>query len=150
MVVALTGLVVGGAALAACGGAAASTKKSADHSGNEPTSVKAGGPVLVVENPSGSVSYDGQKPSTIDFSRDSTNIVDHLTWTSWGPSTALGHGELGLNNCQPNCATGTVTKVPATIRLSGLAGGHFTAMTEKAGSLFRTYSYPDNWALGAS
>lgn len=108
------------------------------------------GPVLIVQAFGGSVGYDGQKPSVIDFSSDSTNIVTHLTWSTWGPSTAIGNGQLGLNNCQPNCAQGTVTQVPVTIDLSAVVSGHFTAMTEKAISLFRTYSYPSNWALGAS
>lgn len=114
------------------------------------SSSSGGGPVLIVQAFGGSVGYDGQKPSVIDFSSDSTNIVTHLTWSTWGPSTAIGNGQLGLNNCQPNCAQGTVTQVPVTIDLSAVVSGHFTAMTEKATSLFRTYSYPSNWALGAS
>lgn len=106
-------------------------------------------PLLIVRSSGGSISYEGRRPVTIDFSVDSTNIVGHLSWNSWG-SAAVGHGYLGLNNCRPNCAQGTVTQVPATIDLGAVAGGHFTAMTEKAGSFFRRYSYPSSWASGAS
>ena len=114
------------------------------------TGPAAGGPVLIVGSFGGSVGYDGRRPSIIDFSSDSTNIVTHVVWSSWGPATAVGNGQLGLNNCQPNCAQGQVTQVPATVELSRVVGGHFTAMTERAASIFRSYSYPSDWALGAS
>ena len=116
-----------------------------------PTSTPAAtGPLLVVPGSGGAPGYQGREPSTIDFSGDSTNIVTHLTWTSWGPSTATGRGSIGLNNCQPNCAQGTVTQVAASIDLGAVVSGHFTSMTETAPGLDRTYSYPSNWALGAS
>ena len=116
-----------------------------------PTSTPvATGPLLVVPGSGGAPGYQGREPSTIDFSGDSTNIVTHLTWASWGPSTATGRGRIGLNNCQPNCAQGTVTQVDAVIDLGAPVGGHFTSMTESAPGLDRTYSYPSNWALGAS
>ncbi len=105
--------------------------------------------MLIVRTSDGTVGYDGREPSTIGFSRDSSNIVSHLTWSSWGPTAAVGHGTLGLNNCKPNCATGTVTQVSATVGLS-LVDGHFTAMTEKSGSSDLSYSYPSNWAASAS
>lgn len=108
------------------------------------------GPFLIVRAFGGSVGYNGQRPTVIDFSSDSTNIVTHLTWSTWGPSTAVGTGQLGLNTCQPNCAQGTVTQVPVTIDLSAVVSGHFTAMTEKATGVSNSYSYPSNWPLGAS
>ena len=107
-------------------------------------------PQLIVRSFDGTISYVGRRPATIGFSGDSTNIVSHLTWTSWGPTTAVGHGLLGLDNCKPNCASGTVTEVLTTIELSDVVSGHFTAMTEKSGSLDRSYSYPSTWASSAS
>ena len=115
-------------------------------------SVGAGGvgPVLIVPAFGAAAGFDGQKPTTIDVSRDSSNIVAHLTWDTWGPGGAVGHGTAALNNCKPNCAQGTITKVPATIHLGGVTGGHFTTMTENAGNLSRSYTYPSNWVTGAS
>lgn len=109
-----------------------------------------GSPVLITHAFGGSVGYDGRKPSTIDISGDASNIVGHLTWSSWGPAIAVGHGSLAVNNCQPNCAQGTITQTPATIRLGSVAGGHFTAMAEQAGSIVRRYTYPSDWVTGAS
>ena len=168
-VLALAGvLAVGGAALAGCGGGSSGQRSAAGASSPTtattapattvpPTTVPAtsppssgSGPFLIVRAFGGSVGYNGQRPTVIDFSSDSTNIVTHLTWSTWGPSTAVGTGQLGLNTCQPNCAQGTVTQVPVTIDLSGVVSGHFTAMTEKATGVSNSYSYPSNWPLGAS
>ncbi len=113
------------------------------------TTAPAAVPVLVTHDPSGSVTYDSRRPTTIDTSSDSTNIVDRLTWSSWSASGAVGHGQLAANNCQPNCAAGTTTEVPVTITLGGVADGHFTVMTETGKNLSNTYRYPSNWALGA-
>lgn len=107
-------------------------------------------PVLIVHDATGAVSYDGREPSMIAFSRDSSNIVEHLSWSSWGSGGAVGHGTLGLNTCEPNCAQGTVRQVPATVEMSGVVGGHFTVMTEKSGAILQHYRYPSDWASGAS
>lgn len=107
-------------------------------------------PVLIVRSFDGTVGYEGREPSTIGFSGDSSNIVTHLTWISWGPTTAVGRGTLGVNDCKPNCATGTVTQQPAIVDLGQVVSGHFTAMTEKSGSSDRSYTYPSNWAASAS
>lgn len=108
------------------------------------------GPVLIVHDANGTRTYDSRRPSTIDFSSDASNIVTHIDWTTWGPSTATGKGTLMLNTCKPNCAQGTVSPVPATITLSGVTGGHFTSMTELAGGTPKHFRYPSYWASGAS
>lgn len=165
----LGGLVVGAAVLAGCGTAAeraagpgatttTTTAPAPTTTGPTPattapasdTGPSGGGPVLIVRAFGASAGYDGRKPSTIAFSRDSSNIVQHLTWSSWGPTTAAGHGTVALDNCQPNCAQGSVTQVAATVDLSSVVGGHFTAMSERAGGFSRTYSYPSDWATSAS
>jgi hypothetical protein len=109
-----------------------------------------GGPVLIVRTAAGDVSFQGRRPVEIAFSGDSSNVVTKLTWSSWAPTAAVGHGMWGQDNCQPNCARGTVTQVPATIRLSDVVDGHFTVITEQAQGLDRTYRYPSPWATGAS
>lgn len=42
----------------------------------------AAGPVLIVRAYDGSVGYDGRRPTTIGFSGDGTNVVEHLAWSS--------------------------------------------------------------------
>ncbi|MDA8056566.1 MAG: hypothetical protein M0032_01125 [Actinomycetota bacterium] len=115
-----------------------------------PAGSSGGGPVLIVHNADGAVTFDGERPGTIDFSVDSSNIVTHLTWSAWGPTGATGTGTLMANNCRPNCAQGTVTPVPTTVTLSGVSHGHFTALTERSASGTRHYHYPSYWASGAS
>lgn len=119
-----------------------------------PTTAAAGSsspaPVLIVRSFDGTVGYEGREPSSIGFSGDSSNIVTHLTWSSWGPTSAVGHGMLGVDDCNPNCAAGTVTQEPATVDLGQVVNGHFTAITEKSASLDRSYTYPSNWAASAS
>lgn len=66
------------------------------------------------------------KPARILTSGDSSTYVDGLTWSGWGGPTAVGSGNMKVNNCQPNCAQGTFTAYPATVTLTGLtpyAGG---------------------------
>jgi hypothetical protein len=43
-----------------------------------------------------------------------------LRWSHWGASTAFGHGTFLADNCQPTCASGTVTSRPAKITLTGI------------------------------
>ncbi|HET9071054.1 MAG TPA: hypothetical protein VFN60_04000 [Acidimicrobiales bacterium] len=106
--------------------------------------------MLLVRMSNGNVGYEGREPKTIDYSVDSSNIVDHIHWSSWGPQSAVGHGVWTEESCNPNCATGPVTNVPATITLGGVSAGHFTTMTEQAGKLDKAYRYPADWALGAN
>lgn len=106
--------------------------------------------MLITRTFDGAIGYEGREPTTIGFSRDSSNVVSHLTWSAWGPTTAVGRGSLGVDSCQPGCAAGTVTQVPVTVDLSAVLDGHFTAKTEKGGTLVRSYSYPSAWAASAS
>ena len=54
-----------------------------------------------------------------------------LTWSGWGTATTTGTGTLEIDNCTPNCASGTYTGYPATITLSGLRPyGHREAYSE--------------------
>lgn len=106
--------------------------------------------MLIVHDVTGKVTYEGERPSTIDISSDSTNVAAHITWSTWGPSTAVGTGTLTKDDCKPNCAQGTLSPEPATIELSDATGGHFTVMTERFGGRAETYHYPAYWASGAS
>jgi hypothetical protein len=46
--------------------------------------------------------------------------VQDLTWTSWTPSAAAGHGMFWDKLCQPNCATGKIGTYPVAVRLSAV------------------------------
>jgi hypothetical protein len=88
-------------------------------------------------------SWTGAKPKTIWFSGDSGNIVTNITWSSWGPNSGVGRGTWHYDNCVPDCAQGTVTDYPASIRVSHPSAGQFTRLTEaQSGPHGRTYTFP--------
>jgi hypothetical protein len=67
----------------------------------------------------------------IGFSGDSGNIVESITWTVWESEEAVGHGTWGYNSCNPDCASGIVTKYTAIITLSDPVGDQFTILAEQ-------------------
>jgi hypothetical protein len=115
------------------------------------TAAPPGTPVLNISSPG--ATFDGIKPSTIDFSNDATNIITNLSWSTWTASGASGQGTWEDLSCNPDCATGPETPYSASITLSDPSDGHFTQMTETTsgpGGFTAQYSYPDQWALDAS
>jgi hypothetical protein len=60
----------------------------------------------------------GVEPSSLDTASDLT--VTDMRWTTWDATGAAGEGRLLLPSCQPNCAAGTVTEVPARVELSAV------------------------------
>lgn len=135
------------------GSSSPSPSSSVSGSGsNAPTTstTSAAPPVLVIHAANGAVSYSGRMPSSIGFSADSTNVVTHLTWSSWSQSGAVGNGTFEHNNCVPNCAQGTITPEASTVTLSAPVDGHFTSMIETIGTTKESFDYPANWALSAS
>lgn len=60
------------------------------------------------------------EPTSIVNSGDGSVFVANITWTNWGLAIATGSGTLKVDNCNPNCAQGTLTGYPATITLSDL------------------------------
>jgi hypothetical protein len=52
------------------------------------------------------------------LSGDSTVALWHMTWSTWNSATAVGMGTEKLNDCNPNCAQGTLHPVPVTVTLS--------------------------------
>jgi hypothetical protein len=46
-----------------------------------------------------------------------------ITWTSWTTTTAYGEGTAAVNDCQPTCAAGTVSRYPASIYVFGTQPG---------------------------
>ncbi|MGC8481231.1 MAG: hypothetical protein ACP5PJ_06745 [Acidimicrobiales bacterium] len=130
-----------------------SSSSSVSGSGaNAPTTstTSAAPPLLVIRAANGAVSYSGRMPLSIGFSADSTNVITHLSWSSWSQSGAVGNGTFEHNNCVPNCAQGTITPEAATVTLDVPEDGHFTTMTETIGTTKESFDYPANWALSAS
>jgi hypothetical protein len=85
------------------------------------------------------------KLGLVGFSGDAGNVVYQITWSSWGPTSATGYGEMNMQGCVPGCASGTSTPTPATITFSDVVGGNYTAVTEWAADQVVT-----TWPQGAS
>lgn len=47
-----------------------------------------------------------EKPQTVVYGCDSTNIMENMSWSAWGPDGAQGTGTDNAVECQPNCAQG--------------------------------------------
>jgi len=86
------------------------------------------------------------EPKTLLLSGDGSVFATAITWSGWGTGTAQGTGTLKVDNCNPNCAQGTLTGYPATITLTALTpfqgGQAYGSMTISApsDSYSRTYA----------
>jgi hypothetical protein len=58
----------------------------------------------------------GVRPKQLLVSSDGT--LQALRWSGWGDSRATGTGQLRLRDCNPNCASGGIDMVKATVELS--------------------------------
>jgi hypothetical protein len=61
--------------------------------------------------------YRGRRPVNIDLSGDGGNIVIDLHWSHWGYRGASASGTSNIQNCIPDCASGTDTPVSTSITL---------------------------------
>ena len=52
------------------------------------------------------------------LSGDSTAFLSNMTWTTWSGTKAVGTGAYKLDDCQPNCAAGTVHAVSVVVTFS--------------------------------
>lgn len=99
--------------------------------------------------------YRGRRPTTIDISGDGGNIVTGLRWSSWTASSATAEGTSNIQNCVPNCASGTETPVATSIALMDPKNGYFTKLVERRDRHTERFVYtpghiPDNWPGDAS
>jgi hypothetical protein len=60
------------------------------------------------------------RPKTIAVSGDGSGFVTALVWSDWGSPRATATGTLKVDDCNPDCASGTYTSYPATVTLAGL------------------------------
>ena len=86
------------------------------------------------------------EPRQIILSGDGTAFVTNLLWTGWGSNGASASGTLKLDDCNPNCAQGSLTDYEATVVLSNLTGyvggaAYATMMVAAPGSPFGTRTY---------
>ncbi len=93
--------------------------------------------------------YHGIEPTSIYFSGDNTVSIREITWSSWNDTSAAGSGTWYFVNCTPDCATGPVTKYPATLSLSNVQNGLFTVLTTTMQGKTTTYNYTSNWPQSA-
>jgi hypothetical protein len=49
------------------------------------------------------------------LSGDSTALLRDMTWRTWTATEAVGSGTERIDDCQPNCATGTLHPVQVTV-----------------------------------
>ncbi|MFF8448650.1 hypothetical protein ACF06Q_13215 [Streptomyces leeuwenhoekii] len=55
-------------------------------------------------------------------------MLHDLTWTGWGEPTATARGTVSEVVCEPTCVNGREVRSPATVTVSGLAGGRYTLL----------------------
>jgi hypothetical protein len=77
------------------------------------------------------------KPATLLVTcADGSVNLSAITWLSWTSSVATGDGNLNINGCNPDCASGGWTTVRTEVVLSQPSdtalGLHFTQMTVTA------------------
>lgn len=77
------------------------------------------------------------EPSTLTLSADGSSIMTGISWSGWATDTAVGTGTLNVNDCNPDCVSGTEHPYSATVTLtnptvygSGLEG--YADMSVKA------------------
>ena len=66
------------------------------------------------------------EPASYALSPDGATDLTDLTWRGWGQPTAVATGQLKIDNCVPDCASGTFRGLlTATVTVTGLepAGG---------------------------
>lgn len=101
-------------------------------------------------------SYRGRRPVDIDISGDAGDIVTNLQWTNWGYRSASASGTSNIQNCVPDCASGTDTPVPTSITFEDPSSkGYFTKLVEHRDGTTEVLYYtpgrlPDNWPGNAS
>jgi hypothetical protein len=66
----------------------------------------------------GPVLYEPACRSGCELSGDSTTALWNMSWSSWNRTDAVGAGTEKLDDCDPNCAAGTVHAVKVVVTFS--------------------------------
>jgi hypothetical protein len=83
------------------------------------TSQPAAGKVYLAEggDVNGTVLYRPACGSGCQLSGDGTTALWNMTWTTWTATTAAGTGTEKIDDCNPNCAAGTLHSVAVRVTL---------------------------------
>ncbi len=61
------------------------------------------------------------RPSSLVLAcADANTLLRSLRWSSFGGATARARGNLEVNTCTPNCASGRFVRYPVIVRASGV------------------------------
>jgi hypothetical protein len=111
---------VAGVALAGCAGASstvagAGAAVTPAHSASGPR--PAAGPVYFAEGgqANGPVGYRPPCPAGCQLSGDGTTALWDMTWSTWTASEAAGTGTEKIDDCDPDCAQGTLHAVAVAV-----------------------------------
>ena len=96
-------------------------------------SAPAGATVYFAESgdANGTVVYRPACHAGCQLSGDGTTGLWDMTWTSWTGTEAVGTGTEKLDDCNPNCAAGTLHAVPVTVTFSKPVSAHCGASTRR-------------------
>jgi hypothetical protein len=88
------------------------------------------------------------EPHSITLScADDGAVLKRLGWDDWNAEKVKGEGKLLLNDCDPNCAGGTIEKYKVRVTLKNIkmteCGGQTVAMYSRAHLRFPDKKPPD-------
>ena len=97
------------------------------------------------------------RPASILYTGDGSGILGgfdgtgighpgHLRWLSWTTERAVGSGAVWIDNCNPDCASGTFTAHAVKVTASRPVRGHFTRLTLRYS--YRHRARADRRAIG--
>jgi hypothetical protein len=77
-----------------------------------------GSPIRVYQNPA-VIQGAKVKPRQLTMAADGNYTITGMrNWSGWGTAIAKAKGINHINNCVPNCATGHISPVNVTVRLT--------------------------------
>jgi len=118
---------VAGAALASTAPSSPATPATARPATTQPSTVKAvsttpsSAPVVYLAeggSVGGTVVHAPACAAGCQLSGDGTTSLWGMTWATWNSTVAAGTGTEKLDDCTPDCATGTLHPVPVKVTLS--------------------------------
>lgn len=80
------------------------------------------------------------RPAVIEYTGDGTGVIGgtdgtsiqspgHLRWTEYSKTRGRATGSVWVNDCEPDCASGTFAAVPVSVRVSSPKYGRFQRLT---------------------
>ncbi|HLX88095.1 MAG TPA: hypothetical protein VKR22_06525 [Acidimicrobiales bacterium] len=111
-------------------------------------------PVPVVNACAGSRSQPAIRPRSVLVVCENAAVgVTGITWSSWGTVNALGNGTANVDDCRPDCASGTMRHYPASIYLYGPSSASepvfqdITVTPSTSAGQFESSYIPGHWGV---